>query len=76
MTDETFDQLQEVAPAEVDSEEEFDDRDYTPPFIQKLLLNPQLLPREYRENFANVFEGFELHPSGQRQDDGRIHLGQ
>ncbi len=64
MTDDTFDELQKAAPPEVESEEEFDDNDYTPAFIKKLLDFPELLPREIREDFVHVFEAFEYTHGG------------
>jgi hypothetical protein len=42
-----------------EAEENFDDDDYVPGFIDKLLKNPSLLPPEYREDFGSVFEEFE-----------------
>jgi hypothetical protein len=42
-----------------EEEEDLDDNDYAPAFIDKLLKNPALLPPEYRENFESVFEELE-----------------
>jgi hypothetical protein len=64
MTDKAFDEPQAIMPAEADDEEEFDDKDYTPPFIQKVFDNPELLPREFQEDFGTVFEAFEYTDLG------------
>lgn len=58
MTDKALEELQEVTPAEAEIEEE-DNNDYAPALIEKVLKNPELLPREIREDFESVFEGFE-----------------
>jgi hypothetical protein len=63
MTDRTSDELKEVEPAELDNEEE-DEIDYIPPFIKKVLDNPDLLPREIRADFVSVFEHFEFTDRG------------
>ena len=44
---------------ETEDEEGFDDTDYTPRFINRLLENPPLLPNESRDEFWQVFEDFE-----------------
>jgi hypothetical protein len=54
------DEPQANMPAEADNEEELDDNDYTAHFLQKVLANPQLLPREFQEDFACLFEDFEF----------------
>jgi hypothetical protein len=53
-----------IAATETQNEEEVDDNDYEPHFIVKLLRNPDLLPREYREDFNYVFEDFEFTHDG------------
>ena len=45
------DDLHEVDQVEEEFEEEFDETDYVPAFIQKVLDDPELLPREIRERF-------------------------
>jgi hypothetical protein len=44
---------------ETEDEDGFDDTDYTPRFINRLLQNPPLLPNESRDEFWQVFEDFE-----------------
>jgi len=44
---------------ETEDEDGFDDTDYMPRFINRLLENPPLLPNESRDEFWQVFEDFE-----------------
>ena len=62
MTDEASNELQPIDLAEEENEE--DDIDYTPTFIEKVLKNPELLPREIRADFITVFETFEYTHHG------------
>jgi hypothetical protein len=68
MTDKRFDELQNVDQVEEGYEEEdeteFDDAEYTPAFIQKVLDDPELLPHQIREDFVWVFEEFEYSHLG------------
>jgi hypothetical protein len=62
MTDEASDELQPIDLAEEENEE--DDIDYIPRFIKNVLENPELLPREIREDFTTVFDNFEYTHHG------------
>ncbi len=64
MTDNTNPgQSENNAPAEAENAEDpeagFDDADYTPNSIKRLLDNPPLLPGENRDLFVQLFEEFE-----------------
>jgi hypothetical protein len=52
------------AAAEVPKEEEFDENDYAPGFVEQLLRNPDRLPRNFREDFVRIFESFEWSHHG------------
>ena len=56
--------LANTAQPEIDMEEEFDDADYTPHFIQRLLDQPPLLPNESRDELWQVFGSFEYTDKG------------
>jgi hypothetical protein len=52
------------AEAELPKEEEFDDNDYAPGFVEQLLRDPDRLPRNFRKDFARIFESFEWTHQG------------
>jgi hypothetical protein len=64
MTDKASDEPQTIIPVEGNNEEEVDDNDYTPHFIQEVLDNRQLLPREFQEDFLHIFQHFEYSHLG------------
>lgn len=47
------------AAAETPKDDEFDDNNYAPGFVEQLLRNPNSLPRNFREDFVRIFESFE-----------------
>jgi hypothetical protein len=52
-------------PQEIDAlEEEYDETDYTPNFIQKMLANPEMLPYGSEADFESIFEEIEFNHLG------------
>lgn len=66
----TLDEGEEEHGLESDDDALYDDLDYAPDFIMKLVENPPLWDIESKEDFAKVFESYESHyPSGRPKTD-------
>jgi hypothetical protein len=60
---------QPIEGEQFEEEEGFDDSDYIPDFIQKLIDDPPLLPGESKDHFLQMFESFEFTSNGRPKTD-------
>src|SRR5262249_24450948 len=50
-------------------DEDFDENDYSPNFIKRLIDDPPVLPHESKDEFVQVFESYEFRPNGRPKTD-------